>query len=618
MVKSSLRALGFYTDWQLAGIPGGIPDTAEVFETVAPGGDINSAIQRAGDAVSASGGAILDNLLVIQLTEGIYDVEPVFLNRSGVILRGCGTKTILRGNTVNTGAIEIGEPGRNIYVDSAIDVIGDVYIGDDHITVFDASRFDEGMILKIDRLADDALVTLGGLEWVNGHNQFMRDDHNSIYGPASKNGLRPVSQYIEIKRKEGNKLYLSNRININFCQTGASGKNLKPQVWDTGAHLYQYIGLENMKLQMTAGNDERGPWTWHSPAVVFKLASSYCWIKNIESDGTFFNRQNRGFMGRHVEMFGFRCHVTGGYFHHSSQISPGGNGYGIRWHGTDCIIDNNICDFLNKPMLGQTTNGGNVIAYNYVPNAPIAVWKGNDYIDAATPGKPQVVDTWIETAIDPSHGGFSHSDLFEGNYAANIHTDPTSNNSLLVLFRNHSFGINKGGYGPDGAYFPLEYWTNGSRNAVAIDGPQNEHASIGNVYLTPETSINAVVWDNHEQPVSGGIAVYRFGGGNDGQYNYKKDENGGHKDGGRKYAFDRFFWAYDYNYVENDLSSRASDGDWEIPTAPLPDSLYLEKAPSYFNGYSWPPVDPFASSGKTRTGILPAEDRYLYNIADFS
>jgi len=601
-MKDFLRSLGFYTDWQLAGIPGGIPEALEIFETLSPGDDINAAIQRAGDAVIKSGGASSDNLKVVLLTAGIYNTKSIILNRPGVILRGTGADTILRGNTADSGAIDIGRTDRDHYSKSAVDVIGDVDVGGNKLTVADASNLKAGMILKIDRLTDDAPVGENGSEWVNGHNQFMRGSKNGVYGPASGEGDRPVSQFIEIKRIEDNVLHLVNLINIKFPQTGASGKKLYPQVWDTEASNYKYIGLEDMKLQMTAGNDDRGAWSWHCPAINLRLGSSYCWVKNIEGDGTYFDKHGRGFMGRHVELNGFRNHVTGGYFHHSSQISPGGNGYGIRWHGTDCIIDNNICDFLNKPMLGQTSNGGNVIAYNYVPNAPIAAWKGSDYPDAATPGDPQIVDSWIETAIDPSHGGYSHSDLFEGNFAANIHTDPTSNNGFIVLFRNHSFGTNTGGFNHDGRNIESSHWTKGSRNAIAIDGPQNEHASIGNVYLTPETSVNAKEWDKPGESASG-IVVYRFGCGNDGQYNYKKLENGGHADGGCRYAYDRFFRIHDFNNVTKKISSSNS-------SISLPESLYLTKPPGYFKDYTWPAVDPFGTDESTRIYTLPAADRF--------
>jgi len=606
-VKQSLKKLGFYTDWQLAGIPGGIPKAENVFgdpifpsecyETNAKA--INSAIQSAGDDVEKTGGASAANLRVVQLMQGIFDTGdfPIELNRSGVVLRGVGNDTIVRGTTGNSGAITIGREGAYIISAKTVELVQDAKTGDDRITVADASGFVAGQILKLDRYANDLPAADGGTEWPNGHNQFMRRAEDSEYGPSSPE-TRPVAQYVEIASIEGNVLMLNNRINIDFPIVAKSGKRLYPEVWDTGAHLYKYIGLENMLLEISSATDNRNQWAWNTPGVNIRLISSYSWVKNVDSDGTFFHPvTRRGFMARHVELNGYRNHVTGGHYHHSSCVSPGGNGYGIRWHGTDCVIDNNICDMLNKPMLGQTTNGGNVIAYNYVPNAPIAPHIDGVYSDAATPEEPQPISPWNETAIDTSHGGYSHSDLFEGNYTANFHTDSTSTNGYMVLFRNHSWGQS------------LEGYTDGSINGIAIDGPQGEHASIGNVYLNETTGEKGVVWDKSDIR---GFAVYRFnanagrGNGTDtsamGSGLLDLDEN-------RGWAYDRFYWAYDYNYVINGIEPSRADG-WEVPGADLPNSLHYQKSPEFFAGYCWPPVDAFGECDWERLGRLPAKDRF--------
>jgi len=595
-VKGSLKAVGFYTDWQFAGIPGGIPKATVIYKTLKAGAtaeEINNAIQEAGDAVMKSGGASPKNLRVVQLSEGIFDVgnTDIILNRSGVILRGMGNSTIVQGINGGDGVFVIGNQRPKWQV--AVIVTKNARIGDSKITVENSSGFKTGQILKIDRYCDDVSAEQGGSEWHNGHFQFQRGGRSIEYGPSG-NGSRPISQYIEIVKIQGNVLHLSNRINIDFPLKGSSGKALEPQVFNTTAHEYKYIGLENIKIEATGttvgGNQ------WHVPVVQICLASSYSWVKNIESDGTKFRGDN-GFKGRHIELNGFRNHVTGNYVHHSSQVSPGGNGYGIRWHGTDCIIDNNISDMLNKPLLGQTSNGGNVIAYNYAPNALITIRNGGTYVGAATPGNPQTIDSWNETAIDPSHGGYSHSDLFEGNYSANIHTDGTSNNGFFVLFRNHSFGKN--------AHSPT---TNGSWNGVSIDGPQNEHASIGNVYLNPINAIGARVWNSPDYTGNKGMAVYNFTAntGNNSMGSYLSD-------GGRKWAFERFFWAHDYNYVKNDIEPSRQTG-WTAP-ADLASSLYLASAPEYFNGYTWPPVNPYGKTDAERIGHLPAKVRHDSIIA---
>jgi hypothetical protein len=612
-VLSPLKELGFYTDWTFAGIPGGIPEANRIFgESISPGANqtatanaINKAIQAAGDDVKNTGGASAQNLRVVQLTEGVFDVgdNAIELNRPGVILRGMGTGTVIRGTTDNSGAITIGKSGWYAIKSTAVDLTEDAKTGGDRITVTDASIFSVGQILKIDRFADDSLAADGGTEWPNGHNQFMRGKSESEFGPKSSGGERPVSQYIEIAEIQGNVLVLENRINIDFPLTGASGKELYPQVFNTGADEYKYIGLEDMKLQMTAANDDRGNWSWHLPAVNLRTVSCYSWVKNVESDGSFFHPDtNRGFMGRHVELNGYRNHVTGGYFHHSSCVSPGGNGYGIRWHSTDSIIENNICDMLNKPLTGQMSGGGNVIAYNYVPNAIITPWDTSGYPPAAAPDKPQVIQKdWNETAIDLSHGGYSHSDLFEGNYAVNFHTDSTSTNGWEVLFRNHSWGQG------------LIGTTGGSNNGLAIDGPQGEHASIGNVYLNLETGRNAVVWDKPGENVrNGSIAVYRFNaqtGRGNGTMNEAMGSGLTDKNDNCNHALGRFYWAYDYNYANNEIEPPRTEG-WNVPPPDLADSLYLSSAPDYFDGYIWPAVNPFGMTDDERIGELPAKARY--------
>ena len=237
---------------------------------------------------------------------------------------------------------------------------------------------------------------------------------------------------------------------------------------------------------------------------------------------------------------------------------------------------------------------GNVIAYNYAPNAIITSWNNGAYIGAATPDNPQTIDGWNETAIDPSHGGYSHSDLFEGNYSANIHTDGTSNNGFFVLFRNHSFGKN--------VHSPT---TGGSWNGVCIDGPQNEHASIGNVYLNSANAVGAAVWNFPAQSTNRGMFVYNF------TAKTERNSMGSYlSDGGRQWAYDRFYWAHDYNYVTNKIEPGRQTG-WTIP-AKLPNSLYLTSAPDYFTGFTWPPVNPYGKTDEERIGILPAITRYKY------
>jgi hypothetical protein len=577
---------GFLTRWD-PGIPGGIPEADDFHTILRPGRNdahrINTAIQEAGDAASAG------NIQVVYLTEGTYNVSgTIVLDRSYVILRGAGPdKTVIRGgNTGSTVGIAIGPRTKASFAGAAaVGVSGDIRTGDKQLTVEDASGFSAGDILMLDRLADDngdPNGASGGTEWLRNGQYFIRSRGGGAYGPPSEEGVRPVSQFIEIESVSGNTLHIKNVINIDFPAA------LKPQVWNTNAADNRYIGLEDMKLEYVA-SDKFGDgdnWEFNEAVVKFQLNTSYCWVKNIESDGSVM-RGGLGFKGKHIEMHGYRNTISGSYVHSSADNRPGGNGYGIQIHGTDGLIENNIADKLCKPILGYATGGGNVIAYNYVPNTETGAWNGRT---------PEPI-SWSETAIDSSHQGYSHSDLYEGNYAVNISTDSTSgNNGWMVFFRNHAWGRNLDQ--------SLPQTPGDNLRAMEVQGWNNEHVSIGNVWLTPE-SVNlphgTAVWSVPHDRNTDKMAVYSVG---NMAWNRETGGGGGFGawDGG--WAFEKLYVHYDYNYVTGGLIKDSSN------TAPLPYSLYLDKAPAFFEGFTWPPVDPDGADSAGRVGDLPAKARY--------
>ncbi|MCL2722716.1 MAG: hypothetical protein FWD47_15410, partial [Treponema sp.] len=397
-MKDLLKSMGYYTGWQLAGIPGGIPNVTNVHTIIEAldfnngeidaAAAINAAIQSAGDVASK------ENIQVVLLSEGIFRIsKTIRMDRSFVVLRGAGIdKTIIRGINAVPGTIVLGWLDREgkypVYHTPAINVLNDLKIGDTKIEVTDASAFNVGDILKLDRLADDNGDTYGaagGTEWLRNGQFFIRNKTNGENGPASIDGVRPVSQFIEIEKIEGNTLHLKNKININF------NTKLNSQVWNTNASNYQYIGIEGFKLQTVEAVKRTSNWDYNPPGISVSLASSYCWVKDIESDGKYIDELGRGFKGQHIRLNGFRNIVSGCYVHDSQDNRPGGNGYGIQFHGTDSIIENNICDKLCKPLQGYASNGGNVIAYNYVPNTETGSFEGP---------YPVKLISWMETAID--------------------------------------------------------------------------------------------------------------------------------------------------------------------------------------------------------------------------
>ena len=200
--------------------------------------------------------------------------------------------------------------------------------------------------------------------------------------------------------KNGNLLGLSGPTHVAFDAA------FSPQVFKTatarsGEPGTRYVGLED--LYVTGGNNDN----------ITALNVAYCWIKNVESDGN--PATGRGTNGMHISLsHAYRCEIRGSYVHHARNINPGGGAYGISvgMQSSDNLIEDNICYMLNKPLVMNASGGGNVVAYNYVDEAIIA----------SNPG-------WQESAVDGNHQSFSHHELFEGNWAANIGSDTTHGNA---------------------------------------------------------------------------------------------------------------------------------------------------------------------------------------------
>jgi len=575
----------FFSSWN-PGIPGGVPAVNAVFRTInaadygngatnaAPA--INATIQAAGDVATP------ENRQIVQLSEGIFLIEETIkMNRSNVVLRGAGTgKTFLRGAHYGS-AIAIGE-FRPQYGNTGVTAVTkDVKRGDTSIEIAGAALFKPGDILKLDRIADteadpngDASGKNGiGTEWRLNLTYILRTKNSessafelppASFGPPSDE-FRPVAQYIEIASIDGNRLTLTNKVNIDFPAA------LHTQVWDTRAGDFRYIGVEDMTVQGKANN--------HRTVLVdITRASSYSWVKNIECDG-----KHLGWKGRHIEMYGFRNVVRDSYIHDSNNNAPGGTGYGICVSGTDGLVENNIVTRLCKCIQGVVSGGGNVIAYNYVP-------------DSET-----VPENWQECTISGSHGCYSHSDLYEGNFTPNVSTDAThGNNGSIVFFRNYAWGRNRDGK------------TTRNLRAVEVAGWNREHASIGNVLLSPDLPPESCLWsvpatvtlNNGAQGEENldKMAVYRIGANTWILGKFRSLAYSNWDDG---QAYRMFHRHLDFNYVEKTVYDNPDN-----PVKTLPNSLYLDSKPAFFGDLAYPPVNPFGSNHETRVTALPAKVRY--------
>jgi hypothetical protein len=549
------------TTWN-PGIPGGIPAVTTVHTTINASvyGDgitdataaINNAIQAAGAAAASSGVR-----QVVYLPPGTYrTTKSINLNRSNVVLRGAGSglSRIRLGSSSGDAAVRMG-----VYwpdYGSAVDVVGSVPKGATSITVANASGIQVGDVLQTDQLDDTGYVRMGDCAW------YKRGPHpEDVNGPSSPGGYRSVGQQVEVASKSGNVLGLAGPIHIAF-DAARSPQVFKTATVRSGEPGTRYIGLED--LYVTGGNNDN----------ISALNLAYCWIKNVESDGS--TATGPGMTGAHISLsHAYRCEVRGSYVHHARNINPGGGAYGVsvRMQSSDNLIEDNVMYMLNKPLLMEASGGGNVVGYNYVDEAIIA---SNT--------------SWQESAVDGNHCSFPHDDLFEGNWASNIGSDTTHGNvGWQTFFRNYAPGRNTSGV------------QTGNVRAVGIDGYSREHNIVGNVLLTPNLVVNglAPVYDCVDNgSCMNAAAVYRVGAGAMGGDYYTRDDGT---------AFSLLYRHGNYDYVTNSVIWDPTNADHSLPA-----SLYRAAKPTFFGALAWPWVDPV---GTTKVATLPAKARFDSGMA---
>ena len=536
--------------------------------------DINDAIAAAGRAATAGARKI------VLLAPGTYRTSgAISIGSSNVTLRGSGQgRTIIdHRNPSDWAAVGIGNTTDGFSSTPVVDVVGGAPKGASTITVADARRFKVGDILQIDQLADGSASGPAGWVWRLDSWWSMRSPYADFPGggglqgrfPDSPNGYRPISQRIEVLARHGNVLTIhdpgtrrGSPLHVAFPAAQ------DPEVWRAAGgtvDVVRYSGLESLSVWSAAHPGD-------AKDMVVLNGAAYCWIKDVETDGS-----KNTWAGRHIHIQTavYRAEVRASYSHNSSNYNQGSNAYGILYSGSDCLIEDNIVRELNKPIVGETAGGGNVIAYNYVDEAIIG----------------SLTNNWQETAINMSHGSFSHSDLFEGNHTPNVGVDSThGNNGWGVFFRNWATGRNSSGR------------TDTYLRAIYVDGWNREMTSVGNVLgsptfkptyqiLSPATGVN---------PVYGGVSSIYLLGSNAWEIGTGRKPGSDHMDRGQA---ERLF----HRHLDFDYKTGSQYDNPSNPVKALPKSLYLTSKPAFFGPLPWPWVDP---SGAIKVYMLPAKARY--------
>lgn len=551
---------------------------ATVFATLAPGDNIQAALDAAGAVATKA------SRRIVQLQSGTFNVTSLSLP-SYVILRGTLGANNARLTAINrtapTGQDMI-TAGQGSAWGTPRNLVGVHNKGATTITVDNATDFAVGDIITIDQTADGTMYgpsdgieqynvpSTGNWLWWKSSQWYSRQSYaNDSSAPGrypDSATWRMIDQLSEVVAKNGNTLTIYDPNTKRGAPLHLTFYNQAQVYKSSGAstNCAQFVGLEDLKVWDIGVGGQR--------TISYDLAA-FCWIKNVETDGS-----HNVWAGRHIELYSqtYRCEIRQCYCHESSNYNQGGNAYGIDIQGSCCLIEDNVSVKHNKPIVMENSGGGNVVSYNYVDWA-----YGN--------GSP--TDGWQEAAIS-THASFCHSDLYEGNFTPNIGCDSThGNNGWNLIFRNWCTGRNTN--------LGASYC-----RGVFVDGWQRELTSIGNVLWSPTDVPDYLMLYpalGINPTYNGPTMCYMLGANS---WIIGQDSNS---------SSDRWDNGQSYSHFYRHLDWTPNEGVYLNPTNPittLPDSAYLTGKPAFFGALDWPPVNPQASTWAERVKTIPAKVRY--------
>ena len=167
------------------------------------------------------------------------------------------------------------------------------------------------------------------------------------------------------------------------------------------------VGVENITLERTV-ND----YAEYGSANIYVAYAANSWVEGVHSKNS---------VRAHIYMTrSYKNEVRGNFLDRSFNNGGGGHGYGVRLEGgtSDTLVENNIAKLMRHSYIAQIGANGNVFGYNYSAD-PFGEGFGEIYTDLSV------------------HGGFGHSNLFEGNQAQHAKIDNIhASNSWNIFFRN--------------------------------------------------------------------------------------------------------------------------------------------------------------------------------------
>lgn len=577
-IADALRKAGRLTEWNYAGVPGGIPDRRKFCASFTPATGTATAINSA--IASCDHGAVW-------LGEGTYNLwvvsqgqkvdTPILLLNSYVTLRGAGAdKTILKCGE----CFVIGKyipPNLNTTLQYSITAGGtkDSFT----ITVSNTAGLSAGSMVEIDRDNDTTIPVYfqpGGADCGTPANP----------GPDFYAcGARMLRQDDVITAIHGNTLTLRNPLLWDFS---AGNPKLK------GVFTTPVVrsGVEDLKLDHSESLDTYG----HFSAQIQFCDS--CWVRGIESYDSY---------GYHLLAVGtVNIEIRDSYFHEAQTGGPDNGGveiygtsgnelygpydFGVNSHWK---VENNILWKLFPGIEIADSSSGGVVGYNYSYGSG-----GSGILNPD--GSDSYVVTWT---FDDNHGDFDWLNLDEGNIGEMYGSDGYWGGAGYgMAFRNFFLGLNRNG---------APTYNNNLGDTVRLTRAAYDYSIIGNVLgnsvAAPSGYEGCEDFYTDDSPTF--YSIYQLGYPNLGNCS-TTPYDGSYPPGVTSYpdpnvAGTLLRWG-NYDYFNRDVQWNASEipSTLTVPTChKLPDSFYYSRRPDWFPRHiPWPPIGPDVKGGTASFG----------------
>ena len=353
-----------WTDWSNAGRQGGIPSNFAYYVNINDIKYSGTFTQKLIEAIAdAHNFGVEHNVIVaVKIPAGNFTVTTTINILSNVVIKGAGSNqtqiTFQTGNPADHCFKIKGSYDTYIYKE----ILNGSTMGSVSITVNDASN-----------LYPDDFIDI-------------RDSRKIEFessGPISYS----IGQVVQIASKSGNQLILKDKLSLNHS-------GFAPRVYKITP--VQNVGLEDLHINRSL-TDGAG----NGATILFRNAAN-CWVKGCELSNT---------SSMHIKVE-TSTHITikGNFIHHAQDYGDGGRGYGVAlyYRSTNCLIEDNLLNFLRHALIVGSSVNRNVISYNYC-------WDRH-----ATGTFLGIMEAIGDISI---HGNYAHRNLFEGNSVENIFAD---------------------------------------------------------------------------------------------------------------------------------------------------------------------------------------------------